>query len=71
MVLSSLRVFSLDVGVARVHAHLWAHLEGSGQRIGPYDMIVAATAIAHGYDVFTLNVREFERVPGLIVTRPD
>lgn len=34
-------------------------------------MIVAATAIAHGYDVFTLNVREFERVPGLIVTRPD
>lgn len=64
-------VLPLDVSVAEALARLWAGLDAVGGRIGPYDMVVAATALVHGYDVLTFNVREFARVPGLVVRRPD
>ncbi|MFM8910174.1 MAG: type II toxin-antitoxin system VapC family toxin [Gemmatimonadota bacterium] len=38
-----------------------------GQPIGERDLIIAATALAHGCDVATGNLREFTRVPGLRV----
>lgn len=50
---------------ARRHAELWAVLAGRGEPIGPYDMLVAATALANDFQVATLNRREFQRVPGL------
>ena len=63
-------VLPFDLRVARVHAGIWAQLSVAGQLIGPHDMIIAATALAHGYSLLTGNVREFERVPGLEVRRP-
>lgn len=33
--------------------------------IGPNDLLIAATALAHGAVLVTNNVREFKRVPGL------
>jgi tRNA(fMet)-specific endonuclease VapC len=69
-ILTHFLVFPLDIGVARVHARLRAELERSGRRVGPYDPIVAATAVTHGYDVLTLNIREFRQVPGLRVRTP-
>jgi tRNA(fMet)-specific endonuclease VapC len=51
-----------------VHAgDIRAHLELSGTPIGPYDILIAAQARRHGVPLVTLNQREFERVPGLIV----
>jgi len=50
---------------ARRHAALWADLSGTGAVIGPHDLLVGATAIAHGRAVATLNRREFARIPGL------
>jgi tRNA(fMet)-specific endonuclease VapC len=52
---------------AREHATLWAELEGRGQIIGERDLQIAATAKANGHAVATLNRREFERVPGIIL----
>ncbi len=49
----------------RRHAELWATLAQAGTLIGPHDMLIAATALAHGMALATLNQREFERVPGL------
>jgi tRNA(fMet)-specific endonuclease VapC len=46
-------------------------LRSSGLTIGPYDAIIAATALANGYDVLTDNIREFSRVPGLVVRQPN
>jgi predicted nucleic acid-binding protein len=69
-ILARFPVLPYDLDVARAHAHLWAELEHAGQRIGPYDLLVAATALVHGYAVLTFNVREFARVPGLVVHRP-
>jgi tRNA(fMet)-specific endonuclease VapC len=53
------------------HARIWALLESSGQMIGDYDLIVAATAIERGSTVATFNRRHFERVEGLKVVEPE
>jgi len=44
-----------------------AHLESKGTPIGPYDCLIAAQARRRDAALVTLNVREFSRVPGLIV----
>jgi tRNA(fMet)-specific endonuclease VapC len=43
------------------------HLESLGQVIGPYDMQIAAIALANGCTLVTHNTAEFSRVPGLAV----
>lgn len=53
---------------ALVHARIWADLEKIGQKIGDYDLIIAATALVHGYAVATLNENEFNRIPNLRLT---
>ena len=50
---------------ARRHAQLWAELTRKGRMIGPHDLAIAATALAHDFALATLNTREFGRVPGL------
>jgi tRNA(fMet)-specific endonuclease VapC len=43
------------------------HLEQLGQLIGPYDMQIAAIALANGCTLVTHNTAEFSRVPGLVI----
>lgn len=70
-IFAAVPVVPFGVEVARTHAMIWAGLEAVGGRIGSHDLLVAATAVTYGYDVLTLNVAEFSRVPGLTVVRPD
>jgi tRNA(fMet)-specific endonuclease VapC len=42
-----------------------ADLEGRGERIGAYDVLIAGIALARGHILATHNVREFGRVAGL------
>ena len=58
-------VLPFDDRVAEEHARIRADLAAIGQPIGPYDVIIAATAMAHGLTVVTHNTREFARVHGL------
>ncbi len=44
---------------------LRADLEGLGRPIGPYDLMIAATALVHDLVLVTHNVGEFSRVVGL------
>lgn len=53
---------------ARHAGEIRAHLEGLGTPIGYYDYLIAAQARCRGATLVTANCREFERVPGLIVT---
>ena len=69
--LEDVPILPVDVNVARVHAELWAHLSKAGQMTGAHDLLIAATALAHGDSVLTDNVRDFEKVPGLAVRQPD
>jgi tRNA(fMet)-specific endonuclease VapC len=66
-VLGRLEPLPISMHVARVHAEIWARLEEAGSLIGSHDLWIAATALAYGMRVATVNVRHFERVPGLEV----
>lgn len=50
---------------AEVYAVIRAHLEAGGTPIGPYDMQIAAIALANNLTLVTHNTREGSRVPGL------
>ena len=58
---------SLPFGDDAEAARLKCHLAASGTPIGPYDLLIAATALVHRLTIVTSNVREFARVPGLTV----
>jgi len=70
--LGAVSVLPYGVMEARSHAELWASLARKGALIGPYDMVIGATALARGYALATLNRDEFSRIPGLVLvpTRP-
>lgn len=65
--LRPLRVLPYDEKSARAAGLLRVMLQRQGTAIGSGDRLIAATAIAHDASVVTSNVREFRRVPGLIV----
>ena len=69
-VLAAVPSVPFDLAAARIHASLWAALLARHEPIGPHDLIIAATALAIGWSVATLNHREFARVPGLDVVVP-
>ncbi len=56
-----------DNAAADEFGRLRAALEVGGTPIGPYDMQIAAIALAHNLVVVTHNTREFELVAGLIL----
>ncbi len=60
-------VATLPFGLAEARraAQIRAALEVAGTPIGPYDVLIAATALAHGGTLVTHNVQEFDRVAGL------
>jgi len=66
-VLAELEILPFDLRVAREHARIWAELAEQGRMIGPYDLLIAATALAYGVPLATLNEREFRKVEGLEV----
>jgi len=65
--LAEMAVLAFDLEVAREHAQIWAGLAERGEIIGPYDLIIAATAIVHRSPLATLNYREFQKVTHLDV----
>ncbi len=56
-----------DEAAADQHGRLRAHLKLKGARIGDFDEMIAAHALATGAILVTDNVRHFERVDGLIL----
>jgi tRNA(fMet)-specific endonuclease VapC len=67
--LAEFALIPFDLVVARVHARLSAELAAKGSPIGAHDLLIAATALAVGYDVATRDERSFPKVPGLTVLR--
>ena len=56
-----------DDAVAEQAAQIRGHLAALGTPIGPYDLLIAATARASGLTVVTHNTGEFSRVPHLLI----
>ena len=59
---------AFDLDDAAEAGDIRAALEAKGAPIGPFDLLIAAQARRRGAALVTLNRREFERVPGLMVT---
>ena len=52
---------------AQAAAEIRAAQESKGQPIGPYDTLIAGTALAHGAILVSRNIREFTRIEQLRV----
>jgi tRNA(fMet)-specific endonuclease VapC len=55
---------------AEVAADVLVDLRRRGLSIGERDLLIAATALAGGHSVMTLNIAEFQRVLSLVVLTP-
>jgi len=60
-------IISFDSKAAEIAGAARADLERSGQPIGGYDLMIAATALANDGIVVTNNTREFSRINGLSI----
>lgn len=56
-----------DDACAEAYGDIRADLRRRGEPIGGNDLLIAATARAHGLTLVTHNVREFERVVDLMI----
>ncbi len=54
-----------DDNCVQAFGRLRSELERTGTPIGPYDLLIAATAVVNSSILVTANRREFSRVPGL------
>lgn len=66
-ILPRVGILGLGLREALVAGDVLAELSLQGKRIGPEDLLIGATALAHGYAVVTDNVRHFTRIPNLHV----
>lgn len=67
--LPAVTVLPFDLGTAKIFGEMQARLELAGKRLADLDLQIAATAIQYGLTLVTGNLRHFERVPGLSVSR--
>jgi tRNA(fMet)-specific endonuclease VapC len=64
---SVVRIMPFGYEEARCAASIRVELESQGQPIGPYDTLIAASALAHNFVLVTHNTREFKKVKNLRV----
>lgn len=57
------------LSVARTHARLWSDAVAAGRPRGANDLMIAATAIALGWSLATVDLRGFGDIEGLSVIR--
>lgn len=65
--LAPLDVLPFDEAAMRRYGPLRSHLERQGTPIGALDLLIAAQALSLSTILVTNNLREFERVPGLVL----
>ena len=65
--LERVRVLPLDAPADRAYARIRTELESAGTPIGANDLLIAAHAVGAGLTLATDNVREFQRIDGLVV----
>ncbi len=68
--LDRLTILPFDLTAARMYARLFAEIRRSGHTVGVLDLQIAAIALANDSSVVTLNLRDFNRIPGLTVVAP-
>jgi tRNA(fMet)-specific endonuclease VapC len=65
--LRSVAVLGFDAEAAEHAADILTQQDEAGPRLGPHDVLIAATARRHGCTLVTRKTAEFARVPGLLL----
>jgi tRNA(fMet)-specific endonuclease VapC len=65
--LNDLVVLPFDPACAEQCGKLRSTLRPRGITIPPLDLLIASTALVHGFTLVTHNTRDFARIPGLAV----
>jgi len=65
--LGPLEIMDFPAEAALLYGVIRGHLANRGKQIGPYDLLIAAHALFMGSILVTNNLREFQRVPDLVV----
>ena len=60
-------VHPVTLDIARLLGRIEGHQEAKGIQIAFEDLAIGATALYLGYALMTLNIRHFQRIPGLSV----
>ncbi len=66
-VFHDLIVHPLTLGIAQLAGQIEGEQAAKGVSIAMEDLIIGATALHLGFDIVTLNVRHFQKIPGLSV----
>ncbi len=62
---SIVNILPFGINEVRCAAAIRANLEKNGTPIGPYDVLIAGTALSNKGILVTHNTKEFERIEGL------
>jgi len=60
-------VHPVTLAIARLAGRIEGQQETIGVQFAFEDLLIGATALHLGYEVATLNLRDFRRIPGLSV----
>lgn len=60
-------VHPVSLAIAQVAGRIEGEQAAKGVAVALEDLIIGATALHLGFDVATLNLRDFQRIPGLRV----
>ena len=63
--ISRVKISSFGAQEAKVAATIRANLESKGTLIGPYDTLIAGTALSNNATLVTRNTKEFKRIKSL------
>jgi predicted nucleic acid-binding protein len=64
---SDVPVHPVTIAIARLAGRIEGQQEAIGVQFAFEDLLIGATALHRGYEVATLNLRDFKRIPGLSV----
>lgn len=65
--LAPFQIIDFDDRDAEYFGKIRAQLKQKGELIGPYDMLIAAQALARRLILVTNNTKEFRRIPELVI----
>jgi len=63
--MNAIRILPFSIEEAKASAAIRARLEKKGKPIGPYDVLIAGTAVACQGTLVSHNLAEFKRIDGL------
>jgi tRNA(fMet)-specific endonuclease VapC len=66
---SDVPVHPVTLAIARQAGRIEGQQEAIGVQFALADLLIGTTALHLGYEVATLNLRDFERIPGLSVIK--